>query len=141
MRSRPRSVLLRRDLPRQRMPVRSGHRGMQSSVRLLHDETKLPALAIGWQTEVGKRLVGTVIPGSDLQDLTCLVASCDLAPEFVRDPNDLLDLLDRGHALALAVPEVVLDSNADVNTEGDCHRPELRYRPPQRFDRHHRPVR
>src|ERR1700694_2675684 len=109
---------------------------MQPSIGFFDDETELAALAVGRQTEVGERLVGTVVPGADLEDLSRLVACRDLASELLRDPHNLLDLLDRGHALALAPPEVVLDAHADVEPKSDGHGPKLWHRPPQRFDGH-----
>lgn len=39
--------------------------------------------------------------------------------DIAGDAHELLDLLHRGHAIALALPPIVLDADADVQAERD----------------------
>ncbi|MNL35771.1 hypothetical protein D3C87_1578190 [compost metagenome] len=53
------------------------------------------------------------------------------------DAHHLLDLLDAGHAFALATPEVVLDAHSHVQAQGDRHRVQRQHMTHQAFDGQH----
>ena len=55
--------------------------------------------------------------------------------QFARKPHHLLDLLHRGHAFALAAPEVVFDAHAHVQAHGDRHRIQRQHAAHDAFDR------
>ncbi|MDT4851137.1 hypothetical protein FQZ97_853080 [compost metagenome] len=85
-------------------------------------------------------LVGTAVLLANAVDLSGLHSSGDIAVQFAGDTYELLDLLDTGHALALAPPQVVFDAATHVQAHGDGHGVQRQHIAHDALDGQHRVV-
>ena len=88
-----------------------------------------------------QRLIHAAVVLADLVDAARVLSGRDVAIQLARELHLLLDLLHRGHSLAFAAPQVVLDTDADVQPHGDRHRVERQNVAHDALDREHGAVR
>src|SRR5262245_57603598 len=84
-------------------------------------DAALRQAAVRRVTDTLERLIDTLVVLADPVDPARILGRRDIAVELARESHLLLDLLHRGHALTLAPPEVVLDSDAHMQSHGDGH--------------------
>ncbi|SPA31811.1 conserved hypothetical protein [Cupriavidus taiwanensis] len=99
----------------------------QPSGRRAQRQVLLPRLAVGGHAIGLQRGVGAVVPGADAVDLAGLLARGDLAAQFLRHAHALLDLLHRGHAVAVLVDDGVLDAAARMQAHRHRHHVERQH--------------